>query len=532
MKLLREIQLNLESAVTVSLLSGHRQIGGTKLHIQEGNNGILVDFGLNFSLYGKYFGDFNKIRTCHGIHDPWQMGILPPVEGLYRSDLQPMGMGLQGEVLPVDACLISHPHMDHWFGAGALREDLPFHMSALCAAMLKSTQDIGQSDFMGEVAYAVPKVNSSADPRAICSAATSSAANARPLAVVHGELTSELQQIWNGTKNSSPRARQMNPNIVSVNTERAGNFKVEAWPVDHSTLGCLGFIVYTSAGPVAYTGDLRRHGKLGYLTDRFIERLKAIKPKVLVAEHTRIGRPMAVNTTEGDVRERAIAIAKAHVGAPIICDFGGRHVERLLSFLDVAYATARQLVVSTKDAHLLETIGKVDPDWNVLNSRQILIYDEVKASPNVWERELKTRHQSRLITAPEVKAARGDLLLCLSLWDLTETLSFEPEGLQYIYSSSEPHGELDAVADLWRLNNWVSRCNGELHGFRWEGVGQNGQPIFDDLALNASGHISEEDLEWLVKEVQPEILIPCHGEHPEWFAEILKDEPIKVVLGD
>ncbi len=37
--------------------------------------------------------------------------------------------------------------------------------------------------------------------------------------------------------------------------------------IDHSVPGAYGFMIYTSVGPVVYTGDFRRHGPLSNMTE-------------------------------------------------------------------------------------------------------------------------------------------------------------------------------------------------------------------------------------------------------------------------
>lgn len=58
--------------------------------------------------------------------------------------------------------------------------------------------------------------------------------------------------------------------------------------VDHSIPGAYGFIIYTSAGPVVYTGDIRLHGARPEMTQEFVSEAKAAKPVALICEGTRI----------------------------------------------------------------------------------------------------------------------------------------------------------------------------------------------------------------------------------------------------
>jgi len=64
---------------------------------------------------------------------------------------------------------------------------------------------------------------------------------------------------------------------------------------------------------------------------------------------------------------------------------------------------------------------------------------------------------------------------------------------------------------------------------RWMGLDLIGDP--EDPAspcLHASGHAGGDELAEFVRSVKPEILIPIHTEHPEWWDETLRGNGIEV----
>ena len=68
---------------------------------------------------------------------------------------------------------------------------------------------------------------------------------------------------------------------------KVGSLEVEPIHVDHSVPGAYGFILYTSEGPIAYTGDIRLHGTVPKMTRDFIERVKGKKVVALIIEGTK-----------------------------------------------------------------------------------------------------------------------------------------------------------------------------------------------------------------------------------------------------
>ena len=114
-----------------------------------------------------------------------------------------------------------------------------------------------------------------------------------------------------------------------------------------------------------YTGDLRLHGADGTLTMRFAEEASKLRPKILFCEGTRVTRFGEEVITETEVHDRARTVIKGTKGV-VIADFGSRNIERLCTFREIAAECGRQLVLMTRDIHLLQACFlagavKIDP---------------------------------------------------------------------------------------------------------------------------------------------------------------------------
>src|SRR3989337_3464956 len=95
-----------------------------------------------------------KPRSGAGLLDPLAMGLLPPLEGLYRSDVEVPGLWSSFRQHPsyrrleqADGVLLSHAHLDHSGHISFLRSDIPVYSTALAAFIAKAVQDSGKSDF-------------------------------------------------------------------------------------------------------------------------------------------------------------------------------------------------------------------------------------------------------------------------------------------------------------------------------------------------------------------------------------------------
>ena len=50
----------------IVVYDGASTIGGSKIHIEEGDNGLFLDFGMNFAKYSSYYEEFISERTTRG----------------------------------------------------------------------------------------------------------------------------------------------------------------------------------------------------------------------------------------------------------------------------------------------------------------------------------------------------------------------------------------------------------------------------------------------------------------------------------
>lgn len=506
------------------LFDGDKSIGGAKFGIQSKGSNLLLDFGLNFATFGKLFGDFLQPRGCRGLHDLWQTSLIPPFGSAYRPELFPSDFSHAESIrFAPDAVVISHAHLDHMGLLGAIRSDIPIVCSSTTAMIMKSLQDTGQSVCHQEYAYTIPRTANGSSSTIKCQPYTVPAVG-RPLATLD-TLPSAAAAFWN----SSHNGRAIAPGTLTSSISSVGGVTVKGFSVDHSIPGVTAIEVSDSDTRLIYSADLRTHGRCQADTLRFFDYLEADPPDVLVVEGTRIGRSLDVVVTEEDVAARAHDIIKGSAGRLVIADFAGRQLERLSAFHRIAQDLGRTLLISTKDAHLLEAVSLTDPTYGLLGERGMGIYADPRATEQKWEQALRCRLAHLLVHPGEVAADAGAFVLAFSLWDMPEMLDLACDAAVYVYSSSEAYGE-DSRLKLYQLWNWCRELGLELHGFTWEG-GETGRPIFTP-GLNSSGHIDESSLREILLRVQPPVVVPVHTERPDWFVETLTGTRSKVSRSD
>jgi ribonuclease J len=77
---------------TITCYGAAGKIGGNKILLEDGDARILLDFGIDFDRSGMYFNEMLRPRAGRGLLDPLVLGLIPPLEGLYRKDLELPGL--------------------------------------------------------------------------------------------------------------------------------------------------------------------------------------------------------------------------------------------------------------------------------------------------------------------------------------------------------------------------------------------------------------------------------------------------------
>jgi len=516
-----------------TMLDGATTIGGTKLLFEASTSPdatrLLFDFGLNYATMGAYFEEFLTPRTSAGLTDYLTTGLLPKLQ-FYRSDLTALLQEMQPELARqlvdpghINACFITHAHVDHTGSISFLDETIPLYATPVTAAILRAVEETQfSSGPENGVTEFIVRPNLGANEK-----------KRRNLIDLDFSDKSPDSQV--PTFSSGPS--------VPVKFS-SGGCSVTAFPVDHSVPGACAYLIEHEGGSLVYSGDLRFHGRMGQVTRDTVSRLAAAHPDALLIEGTNLrgddsfaAKEPAFDRhfkfwSEQEVEDKAHEEVQKALGL-VIADFGMKDLDRLMTFQRVAHATGRKLAILPRDAYIVRmtqeagyrTIDLQDPDIVLYIKRSGSGTYDTKDIEKDWIRSTILRFVGwapdsfdvagrkeavahvlngscpRIVRSAEVTAHQSEYLLTLGYWDVQELCDLRPvPGSLYVHSSAEAFNE-EMSWSQERLARWLSLSR------------------MDSVHIHASGHARPEDLFDIVEEISPKWLYPIHTQHPEQYVE-------------
>lgn len=470
---------------TLTFYGGVNEIGGNKVLLEDRDTKIFLDFGMSFKLAGRFFSEFVQPRKANGLQDFIALGLIPKLKGIYRKDFSRHDGVEVSEEPEIDGVLISHAHLDHMAYITHLHESMKIHCSKITYLTMKAMDETGSGSFNDFVK------------------------TAKTFEFKRGGLS----RVRGEYKDREIEAFDSNSEF------KVGNLNVKGIALDHSLLGANGFIVETSDGNIAYTGDLRFHGLRPEDSMRFVEEAVNSDVNTLICEGTRINEE---KMSESDVRERISKVISDSKGL-VVANFPVRDTDRLRSFYEAAKENGRKLAINFKQAYLLrelrgENIPRIDdPDLLIYAKKKSwgLIAEDVdlelkRGDYDRWERVFLDAEN--LITFKDVRERQKEIVLYLDNYSVQELIDIKPDKDScYIRSMCEPF-DLEMELDWERVKNWLKHFNLT--------------PIHQ---IHASGHADGSEIIEMIRMINPRMLFPIHTEHPEFFAKALSNTEIRVV---
>ncbi len=408
---------------TVSFWGGVGVSGSSKVLIEDRGWRILLDLGLDHPQTELYH---HPVRPRYGkeLHDRLTVGDAPWIPRLFQSDAV-MGTGLEGGSDGKTAIFITHSHVDHIGLLGWVDSLIPIYAAPETVKIRRAITAIGQAW--------------QADP--------------------HFELILSEKVMLEGQE----------PQIMAMNEGEPlqfGPFRIIRYLVDHDVPGASGYIVETDQGRVAYTGDIRLHGRHPERVKDFAKMAKGAE--VLVIEGTTLGtrsRDTEQPATEAQI-DRTFDTILEHTSGLILLSLRPRNIERIEAFIQIAQSRGRKILWSKEFATFLRAYG-LDVQSIQYSREQI--------------QDIHMRPCKYL-----VQMAPKDIPWIMDLPIGPESLFIQADGDPKL--SSPPGRSLQA---------WLERYHVGLR------------------TLGTRGHGSPDAIHQIVEWVQPKVVYPLHTHAPE-----------------
>ena len=472
---------------SLTFYGGINQIGGNKILLEDDDTKIFLDFGMNFEEHQKYFTEYMPPRKCNCINDFIYLKLLPNLNGLYRRDYcKHMGLDCKEENF-IDGVLISHAHIDHVGYVHFLRKDIPIYVSNETKAIMELFSRIGVAGFEEFTGF-------------------------KPTFQYISKKTGD------GLKRRDARDGIEKRDVRTFkfgNKFQIGSLEIIPFRVDHSLPGATAYIIFTSKGPLVYTGDLRFHGRQKQLSYKFVEKASDEKPKILISEGTRI-REKEAKTEEYVQKESTKHIGKKK--GLIIANFPIRDTERLLTFYNTALSNNRKLIIEYRQALLLDLLRKEGitslpssddknlriffpkKSWGLIG-RNEYTEEQIKQDYSTWEKNYLDANNT--IVAEEIKSNQQKYIMFMNYFQLNNLMDIIPnKDSLHIRSICEPFSE-EMELDQKRIDNWL-----KIFG------------LYPELKIHSSGHANGPALFEMIKEINPKKLYPIHTKNPDYFKNL------------
>ena len=454
--------------VTLTFYGGVNEIGGNKILLDDHGTKIFLDFGMSFSRRGRFFEEFLNPRTANGLGDFLEMGLLPDIPGIYRSDLL-KHIGRKPEEPMVAGVLLSHAHADHANYISFLHKDIPIYCGETCKRILDAVAEQSTRDLENEV------------------------------------VDFRLRPLYRSRYKIPPVIRKFHT-FTTGKTIKIDSIEVQPVHVDHSVPGAYAFIISTSEGPFIYTGDLRMHGLHADMTNDFVSAAIQSRPVAMITEGTRIDKKKT-NESEQKIYYDSKKKIKQSKNISFV-DFNFKDVDRFTTFYNIAKDLGKTLVINFKHACFLEQYHKdeklqvppvTDQHLALLKPKRLTgtYIDEDYVDAYIKKR----LHYKNILTAADITKDPSKYMIVLNFWYFSDLIDLKPKKAVYVHSLSEPFNE-EMEISYERMKNWLSHFDIEF------------------FQSHCSGHINGDDLKELITTIHPKKLFPIHTEHPHLFQKL------------
>ncbi|OFX38807.1 MAG: hypothetical protein A2X08_08830 [Bacteroidetes bacterium GWA2_32_17] len=293
--------------------------------------------------------------------------------------------------------------------------------------------------------------------------------------------------------------------------EKSFNIKdIEITPflIDHSAFDSYAFMIESNDKKVLYTGDFRRHGAKGKLTEWFYKNPKTHNANVLLIEGTNLYKENYIAETEIHLGKRAEEFMQQTKGNVFVLQ-SSANIDRLVEIYKAAKHTKRLFLVDIFTANILAQMPDSIP--NTKTFKDVKVFYPYWLTQHLFKEENKNSLANKFakykLEKSELKQ-RTDLCVLVRenmLSDIEKRMNYSESSV--IYSKWEGYKtdeKVETFLNFFKKNN----CAIE--------------------SIHTSGHADTNTINDFIKYSKPKKIIPVHTETPEIYVKLFGDIVVEI----
>jgi ribonuclease J len=299
---------------------------------------------------------------------------------------------------------------------------------------------------------------------------------------------------------SKDRHRPIEPGVPFT----VGDFRITPFAVDHSTFGCLAFLLEAEGKSLLYSGDLRMHGRKPGMMKTLVDAIAPRNIDVLLMEGTHLGEDKPPGIKEFAVEEHVVDLVRSAPGL-VLAAFSPQDVDRLVTFYRAAQRSGRIFVVDAYAALVLHLVSGEARIPRPKRKHGIRVY---------FNAAFRRRRIEKLVKLFEPDQIELDEILANPNGFL---MTFRPSMTSFDFEGMLPPRSL-VVYSYWA---------GYLRNADWKELQTQVKDIGGTFVqAHASGHIHTDDLAKLVIDLNAGTVIPIHTFEPKAFLSLFRNAAI------
>jgi len=273
--------------------------------------------------------------------------------------------------------------------------------------------------------------------------------------------------------------------IGDYETFDVGPFTLTGVPMAHSIPEALGFFVDTAVGSIFHTGDFKLDDSPADGRSTDLEKIKAMASDrdmlLLTSDSTNVLVP-GLSKSETSIQDDMQRAFDETTGRLVITSFAS-HIPRVTQVLSLAEKNNRKVLVLGRS--FLRNIDLAN-DLGIMKRFESLFVDEKQAM---------ALNKSDLMILATGSQAEPRAALSKLVFGQIKGIALQEEDRVVFSSRAIPGHE----RSIYHLINHIYRTGAEV----W---------TWSDAHVHVSGHAYRDDLELMIKAVNPRYMLPVHGE--------------------